>query len=227
MGLHPIFFVLSSRRISDSPIRPLSPIRELDLQDYPVENDHDLKLYINQPEFVRMIQDGCAREGIELQVFIDKLVEKSEQNFMYLRYVLPEIQNGIYRDKGLESLPAGLSGYYKDHWKRMGMDQRPLSEDKIRVLYVIAQYGEPVSQNMIAKITGISSLPITFVLENWKEFLHITKNGGKTMYSIYHSSFLDFLRDHEVLKAAGEELGTIDQLIGDYFMNEWKSGTHE
>ena len=41
------------------------------------------------------------------RAFVDALVAKSQGNFMYLRYVLPEIESGDYKDRGFDSLPLG------------------------------------------------------------------------------------------------------------------------
>jgi hypothetical protein len=37
------------------------------------------------------------------------MVKKSEGNFIYLRYVIPEMEGGAYKESTLQALPAGLN----------------------------------------------------------------------------------------------------------------------
>ncbi len=61
------------------------------------------------------IQAYITAQGIDNELFVEHLVEKSDGNFMYLRYVLPEIEHGEYKDLDLKDLPSNLQDYYKDH----------------------------------------------------------------------------------------------------------------
>jgi hypothetical protein len=70
---------------------------------------------------------------------------------MYLRYVLTEIENGVYRDLSMETLPQGLQAYYEDHWRRMGMMDKQRKRTKIKIVYVLAELREPVSRQLIAE----------------------------------------------------------------------------
>ncbi|MGD1809444.1 hypothetical protein ACP6PL_28980 [Dapis sp. BLCC M126] len=43
------------------------------------------------------------------------MADKSENNLMYLRYVLPDIAKGYYPDLSLRELSDGLQDYYQQH----------------------------------------------------------------------------------------------------------------
>jgi hypothetical protein len=79
---------------------------------------------------------------------VQALADKSENNFMYIRYVLPELARGAYAGIDLRQLPVGLKGYYRDHWDRMGMNQTPAPLLKINLLYLLSVTRTPISRGL-------------------------------------------------------------------------------
>ncbi len=66
-------------------------------------NRDDVKAYIRlfleeDPEHKDKLQDWINSRQITTEQFVEELAEKSEYNFMYLRYVLPAIADGDYRN---------------------------------------------------------------------------------------------------------------------------------
>src|SRR5215510_3889815 len=122
---------------------------------------------------------------------------------MYLRYVLPDIERGAYHDLGVERLPTGLQGYYEDHWQHMGMTARPLPRAKIKIVYVLAEVRQPVALRQIASFADEDALTVQEVLDAWDQFLHEQPIDGATHYSVYHTSFRDFLHRKDIVQAAG------------------------
>ena len=53
--------------------------------------------------------------------------------------------------------------------------------------------GGDVSAEDIAQIIDEDEFDIKEVLENWLEFLHLQRIEGQTRYSLYHSSFRNWL----------------------------------
>ncbi|WP_353930643.1 transcriptional regulator [Okeanomitos corallinicola TIOX110] len=112
----------------------------LDLTDdkYNQENQHDIQEYIrfclkNDPEHKDGLQTWIKNKNITPDAFVNELATKSENNFMYLRYVLPAIAEGKYNDLNLTQLPQGLQNYYQTHWERMKMDDEA---QKMKVIVV-------------------------------------------------------------------------------------------
>ncbi|OAD19531.1 hypothetical protein THIOM_004830 [Candidatus Thiomargarita nelsonii] len=68
-------------------------------------------------KFVSKAVEQSGIQGIDNQKLIEHLIFKSQGNFRYLHYVLPEIENGTYTD--FDTIPLGLQNYYKDHWQRL------------------------------------------------------------------------------------------------------------
>ena len=95
-------------------------------------------------------------------------------------------------DLTLEQFPQGLQGYYDFHWRRMGMTANPLPVEKIKIVYILGEVREPVSRRKICDFSGEDEYAVQQVLNEWKQFLHELMKEEKR-YSVYHSSFRDFL----------------------------------
>ncbi len=130
---------------------------------------------------------------------MEEIVRLSEGNFMYLAYVLPEIEKGTYQDRKFSELPAGLQNYYEDHWVRMRVLDRPAWEGyKLPVLVALAIAKEPISMDLIADFSGVEQrFQIRSALAEWAAFLQSTEvkeEGTKeTRWRLYHESFHDFI----------------------------------
>jgi hypothetical protein len=139
---------------------------------------------------------------------------------MYLRYVLPAIESGTYQDLSLENLPEGLEQYYYQHWQNMGMTAKPLPRTKIKIVYVLAEAQKPVSRQLISEFSGEDALTVQEVLDEWQQFLREQRIDGQTGYSIYHTSFQDFLHCQDIVQAAGVTIQGINAMIADNLAQE-------
>ncbi|MGB0385588.1 MAG: CHAT domain-containing protein [Ardenticatenaceae bacterium] len=185
----------------------------LDLMSYQVESQRDVQSYIKQATRDYRLRQWINRRQLMLSEFVHKLAEKSQNNFMYLRYILSDIQSGYYETSSLESLPTGLMGYYEDHWLRMGMNNMPLPRTKIKIIYLLAEVREPVSQSLIAEFAEVNQLTTQEVLNEWYPFLQEQRVEMQTRYSLYHSSFRDFLHRQDIIQAADVSIQGINALI--------------
>lgn len=209
-----VYFVMTRRQVS-LPFTVHVPQHLLDLMQYRAESRADVEIYlkraVDQPEIRAWIED----RDLVLETFITTLTDKSEYNFMYLRYVLQDIERGLYHDLNIENLPAGLKGYYEDHWRRMGMMTKPLPKTKIKIVYILAEVREPVSRNLICDFSDEDALTVQEVLDEWDQFLHEQQIDSQTRYSVYHASFRDFLHRKDIVQAAGVTIKEINALIAD------------
>jgi serine/threonine-protein kinase len=140
---------------------------------------------------------------------------------MYLRYVLLDIESGLYQDLTLEQFPQGLQGYYDFHWRRMGMTKEPLPVEKIKIVYILGEVREPVSRRKICDFSGENEYAVQQVLNEWKQFLHELMKQEKR-YSVYHSSFRDFLHRKDILETHPVTLPGIHQLIAKNELKVWE-----
>ncbi|MEH2321782.1 AAA family ATPase [Nostoc sp.] len=202
-----IYFLLTRRRYAQNEKRLLTEevewLLDLTKKKYEVWNRKDVKEYISafindEPEH-QGLKAWIQKRKIEPPYFIEQVAQKSENNFMYLYYVLPSIAEGAYQDLSLEELPERLQGYYQQHWKQMEMDT-PDKRTNAIILCVLVEVGKPISCESIARITGRDEYDVLEILNKWLEFLRKQKQNPEDYYSIYHQSFADFLRNQPTLK---------------------------
>ncbi len=204
-------------------VSPGVPVEELDLRDekYVKDNQHDIKEYIQfvlntDPDYKNRLRNWIQTRRLTDTTFVEQVANKSENNFMYLRYVLPAIANGDYNDLSLKQLPDGLQEYYQNHWVRMGMEAKPGQLMEI-VLYILLEIGTPIPCEMIAGIAGVDECDVAQVLEDeWVEYLKKQNVDGDICYTIYHASFLDFLKAKREMDSKRKIFKEVNQRIAEY-----------
>lgn len=209
-----VYFVLTRRRL-DVPFVNTAAQQTYNLLQHREGSLRDIRTYIRRATERQKLQEWIDNHGIGAEDFVEILADKSEFNFMYLHYVLPDIEKGVYQELDVESIPVGLQGYYEDHWVRMGMTRDPLPRGKIRVIYVMAEVRSPVSRELISQFVEQDGLTVQATIEEWRQFLHEQTFDGQPRYSVYHTSFLDFLRRKDTVQAAGETIKGVNAAIAD------------
>jgi DNA-binding CsgD family transcriptional regulator len=209
-----IYFVMTIRRGVEVPFYSNTPQNILSLLDYQENSQRDVRQYIhnrvNSSERLRSRIEERSETRLE---FIDKITAKSENNFMYLRYVLQDIEKGLYQDLTLERFPQGLQSYYGFHWRRMGMTANPLPDEKIKIVYILGEVLQPVSRQQICDFSGEDTRTVQTVLNEWEQFLHELEKERQKRYTVYHASFRDFLHQKDILEKTGVTIPGINQLI--------------
>ncbi|MBR8834844.1 MAG: transcriptional regulator [Stigonema ocellatum SAG 48.90 = DSM 106950] len=199
---------------------------ELDLrsQEYGDLSRQDIENYIwfflqENPKTKDSLSKWIAERNFAPRTFVETITKKSENNFMYLYYLLPGIAKGEYNDfSELEKFHKGLREYYQTHWRRMGMDTEQ-KEKMVIILFILVE-STPISCEMIAKIAEQDEYEVQKVLDQWVEYLKDQKIDEKTCYSIYHTSFLDFLKGKGELKTTRKQFDEVIQRMANYFKRE-------
>jgi hypothetical protein len=213
-----VFFVVS-RRSRTAVLQVEANFDVLDLMAHAAENRDDaeqfIRLFLGKPT-------ARARLGntSEFETLVNSLLDRSENNFMYLHYVLNDIEQGRLRDGALRDLPRGLRGYYERHWERMTIG-RADDKPRFRTIYALAELGRPAPASLLASCIGETELTVHKLLDEWAQFLEIGKTveqvGEKSVQvlSLYHQSFADFLMEKGTVQAAKVDLGDLRRRIGD------------
>ncbi|MBW4591570.1 MAG: hypothetical protein KME46_01245 [Brasilonema angustatum HA4187-MV1] len=218
-----VYFLLTRRPYNQNEKRlnfsPSVSTKELDLRDYAERSSQDVKEYI-----WLLLNDGEYKQGLSLWIqkqnlsntdFVEEVATKSENNFMYLRCVLPAIAEGFYNNKPLDELPVGLQGYYENHWQLMGMTTKPLPKNKIKIIYVMCALHSAASREVVAKYSKQNDLAVQEVLNGWAQFLQKQENYQPPRYRFYHESFRDFLHRQDIVQAAGVNLPGVSAEVAD------------
>ncbi len=211
-----IFFVVSSRprRHQDMPLRTISPEQRLSLEEQIEENRADVEEYIQQQMRRFELESRIQESGLSTGDFTKILAERSENNFMYLFYVLRSIYDRTYDMRRHEEIPQGLAGYYEDHWSLMER-QAGGEETKTRalVLYYLCELRRPVTRTGLADYTGASEASIQATLGAWDQFLLVRESTEGRKYSLYHASFRDFLHREKMLEANAISIAEVNRSI--------------
>ncbi len=173
-----------------------------------IENQQDVENYLLIKSEIKGIQKYLANQNLNKAEFVKIMQDKSEGNFMYLRYVIPELAatSGAYIYLDLMALPQGLLNYYEDHWKRIkGKDTQIWFDYKLPIIMALSVSESPMSIKLISQISEISETVISEVITEWRQFLTLDKMTYSyetiTRYRFYHLSFIDFLHDKEQVAA--------------------------
>jgi hypothetical protein len=169
----------------------------------------------NSPPFLRGaggdLKSWLITHNISEQEFSARLTAQSENNFMYLSQILQAIAEGGRSAASIaqgfdsesfefEQLPPSLEEYYQSHLQKM--QSQDLSAVELGVLRCLtttqANLDSPLknqglSVEAIAQILDEDEYEVEEVLEKWIEFLHQHYIDEEVHYSLYHSSFRDWL----------------------------------
>jgi len=222
-----IFFVITMRDLSKKGIKlPREKSENYLIEDLGTENKKDVREFIETVSNDRRFEQYLKKHKVSRKEFLKTLEEKSEGNFMYLKYIFREILEGDYRDVELNKLPQGLEGYYKEHWDRMMTKADGISEDvKLKTIYVIANLGEPISSEDLTEIIQsddetVKNRHVREIINNWWQFLRESFNDEdeEKGYTFYHKSFLDFLASDDIIETIGKDYSKIAERIElDYY----------
>jgi len=205
-------YLLVSRRSRTAPLQMDGPSVVVDLMARKAESRKDVERFIRnslaKPEMAARLSGVADREPV-----VASLLDSSEFNFMYLVYVLRDIEDGRMPPDDLRSLPQGLSGYYERHLGRM-LAKGTGAVLSLQTIYALATIRAPVPASLLASVVRVTELKVITLLEDWTQFLLIEPGGGTSTYGLYHQSFCDFLMKNDTVRAAGVDLGEISSTVG-------------
>ena len=93
----------------------------MDLADFADASLGDVRDLVTRRSANGALHDWIADRGIEPRAFVSTLTEKSQGNFMYLRYVLAELVSGSYRDlRHLDDLDRRLPSGWRASTRTTG-----------------------------------------------------------------------------------------------------------
>lgn len=212
-----VYFIITTRELVDYRL-VVANRRDINLQDDSPENLKDIRQYIrhylqtHSTSLVSRLKEWETNED----EFLDVITQKSQGNFMYLVYVLSDINTGklsVAEVDNIRKLPQGLQAYYLLHWRRMGMAAPPLPHTKLKIIYLLSVIKSPASRISLAEWSGEKEPVVQQILDEWRQFLHEQNIDNRKHYSLYHASFRDFLHDKDIVEAARADIPGLHRLI--------------
>jgi len=208
-------FIIATCRDQEFPLRIDSSHDHVVIDPNSSDNKKDIATYLKNKVRSGPMDAYLKAQRLDRDAFVQIMGEKSQGNFMYLHYVLPEIEKGTYKDLAFERLPVGLHNYYEDHWRRMEMMTFPLPTARLRLLYILSEVRNPVSRRILARYAHEDEVLVQSVLDQWLQFLHPVSTGAVTRYGLYHDTFRMFLNRKDIIQAARVDIDDIRKGIAD------------
>jgi hypothetical protein len=203
-----VYVVVTTRPDRDIPLQVVSRL-DLDIEPDLEGNLLDIRAYLENYANRSEMQERLSGWKITNTDFVNELLQKSQGNFMYLRYVLPAVESGKLGRGGVGELPKGLEDYYRSHWAQMkeevGGDFKGTHE---KVICVLAVMTEPVSLDEVSDWTKIERRKVQLIVRAWEPFLLESTSNQEQLYRLYHASFADFLAKQVDLRNYSELVAT-------------------
>jgi len=196
-----VFMILTTREDHDYRL-DVDRATDIWLRDDDPANQADVRCFVDRfvEEHGEAMAPRIAAWGLDGPAFAEQLTSLSEGNFMYLVYVLPDIEAGRLTPENagdIGELPRGLRSYYQRHWREMRDADRQRFEDEQRpVLCMLAIAREPVTLAQVGAWTALEPSRVRGVVNEWRQFLNESAGGA---FRVYHRSFADFLDAEEDL----------------------------
>lgn len=201
-----VYFVVSKRPVWVSlHVEPPTSFYPFSIRAQDKSNLADVRAYLESaaawPAVACAISESekSSAKGLTAERLADVLLEKSRGVWVYLHYVLSDIEEdhgaatqGQHRPLDLDALPNGLWRYYAHFWQAWKRDHADRWRRQDRTLLVtIGAAQEPVSLELLGTLSSLES-DIAELPDRWHPFLAIDR-GKETRYRLYHTSLADFV----------------------------------
>ncbi len=210
-----VYIVLTYRPGVPRPDVTTTPFQTHLIDPQDKEQGNTITAYLEKVSNLPAIEEllEAATPPITKSSFVRKLKQASENNFMYVRYVVddlsartPDSFSTLIRST-LDALPNGLIGYYNRFWSHFKETDDEVWETVNQpLLGLLSAAREPVSSDWLAKLSGLQKTRVNRVLERWQRFLSPQNNGDETLWRVIHQSFNDFLKEKDVAFEAHEKI---------------------
>jgi hypothetical protein len=226
-----VYFIVSQRPV-EVPLVVDGPRRLFRLEATSDQNLADMRAYLNRAAtwdgVSRMLQDS----EYSADQFEETLLEKCKGVWIYLHYVIGEIERGERSPLDLDTLPRGVWQYYAEYWQRW-RGRNDWDSTSLPLLSTLAAVQEDVPLKLLCVLAGVAAQAIALRLleETWRAFLTVSEKEARR-YRLYHVSLQEFLDGRADLtdlraqeKALTRELAEATRQahgrIAEYYLDAW------
>jgi len=227
-----VYLIISQRPVAVT-LRVEGPRRVFRLEAQSEKNRADMRAYLEAAATWSGVARALAEQGYAREQFVAALLEKCRGVWIYLHYVVGEIERGERSPLDLATLPEGVWQYYAQYWSRWRDDPRWYT-DYLPLLSTLAAAQEALPFPRLCTLAGVEVRPDLerLLREAWRPFLAVEGTAGDRRYRLYHASLREFLdgradleRLTEVERSLTEELAAATQQaharIADRYLAAW------
>lgn len=223
-----VYIVVSQRPVSVSLFtdRTTTPRKLLSLMPMQAENQNDIMHFLEDVANRSPINQSLPKMGYTSDQFVGTLLKKSEGVWIYLHFVIHDIEQDEQILFDLNRLPDGLTQYYLLNWRKWRyQDEEKWYEIYLPLLATLAVTQEVISSNRLIDWTGIE-VPESYLSrllnELWRPFLSVETKGQERLYRFIHVSLKDFFEGKVSLKFAEAETHFLEEI----FRATWSAHNH-
>jgi hypothetical protein len=224
-------FLICSTRPSPIQLTVQPPRLAVSIDTTSEENLGDLQRFLQRVAGTRPVRTALTAHHYSVNDFVETLMAKSGGLWVYVTYVLAELESRDLRFD-LGALPDGIWDYYAKFWLRWKDEHREQwDECDLPLLGTLAAMRSAASVGRLSQFAEPPTVGQLEVPEEWRAFLDVTR-GTEREYRLYHKSLEDFLHGHadeDNLLAAERDL--IRELalathrahtrVSDYYLTVW------
>lgn len=228
-----VYFIASQRPVDVRLQR--TPRTIIRFSDHTDKNLEDMRLFLNEASKWPRISEVLDKSNIASDQFVESLMDRCRGVWIYLNFIIYEIEQGKRTPLNLNTLPVGLSQYYASYWSQWrDMDNTAWYNIYLPVLTTLAKIQESVTIDTLINLAKTNIDPRylrRIIKENWRPFLTIS-SAGKERIRFYHATLQDFFEGEVVEedltsaeRAFIEELNDaakeVDNQISKYYLEAW------
>jgi len=188
-----VYIVVSQRPgtagVSTTTARQIAMIEKDDQR-----NIRDLREYLKAAFASPRLAGRIGEAGSDPNQLVEVLVEKSNGIWVYVHFVLADLEAGLRSAKRLDELPSGLWRYYADFftaWKLRNPHEWDAFGRKLLVALAVCQEEIPLAY--LCQMVGISLVDdAKSLLQNAWASIVALKRKGQADFGFYHASTRDF-----------------------------------
>ena len=160
------------------------------------ENLEDMRHFLDESTTWFGINKALKDSGYSPENYSLALMEKCQGVWIYLNFVVHEIENGERSPLNLDTLPDGLQQYYSRYWLKW-REKDEWYDVYLPLLTTLAVAQEAVNLDGLIEWSGIKIHNYKFKLRNilkeqWRPFLVVTNEGPAESYRFYHATVREF-----------------------------------
>ena len=193
-------YVIASQRPVEVTLQVDTARRVLRIVADDERNLRDARSYLHRAARRPAIARTLDAAGWTVPGFVEVLQERCGGVWIYLLYVLRELEQGQRSLSELERLPFGLWQYYAQYWDRW-RDEHADGWDgtHLPLLATLAVAREPLSFTTLCALAGVAPPPRRLLEVSWRSFLTVRRDREPS-YALYHASLGEFLRGQRNLE---------------------------